>query len=108
MGIEIFYKERTKDFYKIATDLDKELTANNIIGDAHRAHDFRRAVSKAKKWSNEVKLSASQNGVDIGTRKNFKEVLQSQFENNLEKNKIEYALYIQSIRSFLEFYCRWF
>lgn len=52
----------------------------------------------------QVERLSYENGVDIGTRENFKEVLESQIDTAIKENRPEYSDYIRSILKFLEFY----
>ena len=103
-----FYIKQSACFNNLAEYLDSVLTT---YGNIHHPVALRArgsAIDGAHEGYDEVKSSSAKNGVDIGTRKNFKKVLKSQIDKALKENRKEYALYIKSISNFLEFYYRRF
>lgn len=99
-----YYKAQAVAFNKLTDYLDSVLTT---YGNIHHPVALRArgaAIEGSHDGYNEITLAAEKNGVDIGTRENFSELLQSQIENALQENKKEYAFYIVAIRDFLKFY----
>lgn len=103
MGIETFYKLKSEDYNKMISHFKNEIS-NIKVYDANGLEDFRRIRGEAKEWFDDAKFSASQNGVKIGNRNNFAEVLQEQIDKAIKENKKEYADYIKAIRNFFVFY----
>ena len=103
MAIEDFYRLKAEDFNKMISHFKNKIS-NIKVYDANGLEDFRRIRGEAKEWFDEAKFSASQNGVNIGNRNNFAEVLQEQIDKAIKENKKEYADYIKAIRNFFVFY----
>ena len=98
--MNVFYKERAKVFNEIADKLESDFNEANFIGHHKFAFEMARVRSEAKEWYDEVRQSAFLNNVDIGSRKNFLEVLNAQIDKATEEERE----YIKAILKFLEFY----
>lgn len=98
-----FYKLKAKDYNKMLSHFKNKIL-NIKVYDANGLADFRRFRAEAKVWFDDAKFSAYQNGVKIGNRNNFPEVLQEQIDKAIKENKKEYADYIKAILKFFEFY----
>lgn len=108
MEDKIYYTKQAASFIKLTDYLDSVLT---VYGNVHNVVALRArgaAIEGAHDGYNEIIPDAKENGVDIGTRENFSELLQSQIDKALKENKKEYADYIKAILHFLEFYYRRF
>lgn len=103
-----YYTKQSACFNKLTNYLDSVLT---VYGNVHNPIALRArgaAINGSHEGYNEIESDAIENGVDIGNRENFSEVLQAQIVKALKENKKEYANYIESILNFLEFYYRRF
>ena len=103
MAIEDFYKLKSEEYNKMISHF-KDKIADIEVYDENGLECFRWIRGEAKEWFDDAKFSASQNGVKIGNRNNFAEVLQEQIDKAIKENKKEYADYIKAIRNFFVFY----
>lgn len=106
---ENYYKAEAERFSEFANYLNSVLT---VYGNVHNPIALRArgsAINGAHEGYNQIKRLAAKNGVDIGTRENFKEVLELQIKEVLDTEPVTslknaYIEYMKGIMEFLEFY----